>query len=788
MAALPQVAQFATRLEPALWRQQPGLERHRIKGTGSVLVELLPGDRLVLQDPEGLQNAELVCIDANGRLDLSAIGVEPNIAADGIRKAAEQSTEDAGRLRAALKRRNVDLGQLKAFDPLGHDAPAGTAVEFSCQQAVTLVACAPGKRLDLIDPNGKPPTDLLLWIERANVDLLDGGGVLLPEPLADPRLDFRVAAMTAQSYTVRKGEYIQIIDVQGRECTDFQAFDVRSLDKGIERPLDMTVTHSMMASAYPSPGLYSKYFDADFTPLVEVVRDTIGRHDTFGLACTARSYEDVGYFGHPNCSDNFSYALAEYGIAPRRGWPAINLNYNTAVDDTNAIIADESWSRPGDYIMFQALEDLVCVSSACPDDITPTNSWNPTDIHVRVYPAANTFSKAIAYRMTPDSDAALTKETGFYSRMSERTRNFSEYNGYWLPDHFNNSGAEEEYWACRERVAVMDLSPLRKFEVTGPDAEALMQWTITRNVKRMSVGHVVYTAMCYEHGGMVDDGTAFRMGDNAFRWIGGCDYGGEWLRKQAKEQNLDRVLIKSSTDQMHNIAVQGPRSRDLLKKIIWTPPAQAAIDELEWFRFTVGRISAFEGIPVVVSRTGFTGELGYEVFCHPDDATAVWDAVFEAGEEFGVSPLGLSALDTLRIEAGLVMAGNEFCDQTDPFEAGIGFTVPLKSKDDDFMGKAALIERKAHPQRKLVGLELEGNEPAATGDCIHIERGQMGEVTSATRSPKLSKNIAMAKLETPYTEIGTRVEIGKLDGHQKRIPATVVRLAFYDPDKTLPRS
>jgi len=213
-----------------------------------------------------------------------------------------------------------------------------------------------------------------------------------------------------------------------------------------------------------------------------------------------------------------------------------------------------------------------------------------------------------------------------------------------------------------------------------------------------------------------------------------------------------------------------------------------AVDELEWFRFTVGRISAFEGIPVVVSRTGFTGELGYEVFCHPDDATAVWDAVFAAGEEFGVMPLGLSALDTLRIEAGLVMAGNEFCDQTDPFEAGIGFTVPLKSKEEDFMGKAALIERKAHPQRKLVGLELEGNEPAATGDCIHIGRPQMGEVTSATRSPVLSKNIALAKVETPYAEIGTEVEIGKLDGHQKRIPAKVVRIAFYDPDKTLPRS
>ena len=327
---------------------------------------------------------------------------------------------------------------------------------------------------------------------------------------------------------------------------------------------------------------------------------------------------------------------------------------------------------------------------------------------------------------------------------------------------------------------------MRKFEVTGPDAEALLQWTVTRNIRRLSVGQVVYTAMCYDNGGMVDDGTVFRLGPDTFRWIGGDDYSGIWLRKQAEEKGL-RSWIKSSTDQMHNLAVQGPNSRDILKQIIWTPPAQPALEEIDWFRFTIGRVGDFDGIPVVVSRTGYTGELGYEVWCHPRHATEVWDAIWETGQPYGLTPLGLEALDMLRIESGLIFYDHEFCDQTDPFEAGIGFTVPLKTKEDDFVGREALINRKANPQKKLVGLELVGEEPGAHGDCVHIGRQQVGEITSATRSPVLRKNIALCRIAIEHSDDGTEVEVGKMDGHQKRIPARVVPFPFYDPEKTRPR-
>jgi len=665
----------------------------------------------------------------------------------------------------------------------GSQSLPGAEETFTAERdAVVRVAAPAGTR---VVEGGVPATDLQLEIARAK-PIRDDLDPVLPDPLADPRLDFQVDRASALAYEVKAGEYIQIIDVQGRQCSDFLAFSEPKLQQGKERGLDSTATRSLMGNAYPAPGLYSKFFDHDLEPLVEVVRDTVGRHDTFGLACTAKYYEDMGYFGHVNCSDNFNAQLLPYTVEPRRGWPAINFFFNTGFDAHNLYVTDEPWSRPGDYVLLRASTDLVCLSSACPDDIDPANAWNPTEIHVRVYPSSNRFSAAIAHRVTPDAEPKLTKETGFHEKTSALTGRFTEYNGYWLPTSYDNLGAVDEYWACREHAAVMDLSPLRKFEILGPDAEALMQATMTRDIRRLADGQVVYTAMCNGTGGMLDDGTVFRLGQDNFRFVGGAEYDGVWLREQAKRLGL-RVWVKESTDDLHNIAVQGPASREILSQVVWTPPAQTPFAELKWFRFSVGRLGGPQGLPLIASRTGYSGELGYELFCHPKDAPALWNAVMTAGEPHGLKPLGLDALDMLRIEAGLIFAGYEFDDQVDPFEAGIGFTVTA-DKDDDFVGREALLERREHPQRRLVGLELEGNETAGHGDCVHVGRSQVGVVTSGTRSPVLKKNVALCRMAVQYAEPGTEVEVGKLDGHQKRIPATVVRIPFYDPDKTRPRS
>ncbi len=759
----------------------PSLEQYWVRPGSATVLTLAPDDRFTVIDVDGGQVAEVTALTPVGDDASAAIGTRADAPATVLRALVGSSAEGAVEVVQSLSGRGLDPASAMAVRLFGEWSPAGSEQSFRSDRDLVLVVAAPAGRL--LD-GAPPPSDLVVEVHRTTPRSHEE--LELPPPLAEPRLDFRIDRSTARSYEVQAGEFIQVIDVEGKQCSDFLAFHRRKLDDGHERGLDATVTRTLMGNAYPTPGLSGKFYDADMDPLVEVVRDTVGRHDTFGLACNAKYYEDLGYPGHVNCTDNFNGALVVYEVAKRKGWPALNLFFNTAFTADNVLVSDEPWSRPGDYVLFRAMTDLVCASSACPDDVDPANAWDPTDVHIRVYPAEHRFSTAIAHRVTPRSRPVLTKKTGFGPRIEALTRNLVEYNGYWLPSHFSNEGAIAEYWACREHVAIMDLSPLRKFEVLGPDAETLLQGTITRDARRLSVGQVTYTAMCNEAGGMIDDGTVFRLGQDNFRFVGGDDYDGVWLREQAERRGL-KVWVKPSTDQLHNVAVQGPASRDLLTQVVWTPPTQPSLAELGWFRFLVGRVQAPDGLPIVVSRTGYTGELGYEVWCHPDDAEGVWDAIWEAGEPLGLTPLGLDALDILRIEAGLVVSGNEFDQQVDPFEAGIGFTVDLRG-DEDFVGRSALEERRAHPQRTLVGLRLDGNEAAGHGDPVFIGRQEIGVVTSGTRSPVLKETIALARVAVGFSEPGTELEVGKLDGLQKRIPGTVVRFPFYDPEKTRPRS
>ena len=627
---------------------------------------------------------------------------------------------------------------------------------------------------DAVEPEGDP---FLLAAEAPRPC-----AQVFPEPLAV----IRVAAATARAFTVKAGQFIQVIDVEGRQCSDLLAFDAAALEAGDEWGLDPTVTRTLAGAAYPQPGLHAKYFDARMQPLLETVQDTVGRHDAFALACTSKYYDDLGFPGHANCSDNFNAALEGFGIRPRVGWPAINFFYNTFIQPCGSLGFAEPWSKPGDYVLLRAMKDLVVAVSSCADDIDPANAWQPTDIEARIYAADHSFPRAMAHRMTPDSPARLTRPTAFAPVTETLTRDFIDYKGFWLPRRFVGHGTLAEYWACREKVAVMDLSALRKFDVSGPDAEVLLQKVQTRDLRKLAVGQIVYTAVCHAHGGMMDDGTVFRMSRDVFRFVCGEDTTGLWLKEQAAAGNFD-VHIRDTTDALHNLAVQGPKSRELLTRMLWTAPVQPAIAELGWFRFTAARLGGPTGIPVVVSRTGYTGELGFELWCHPRDGAAVWTAVMETGAPLGIVPLGFDALDMLRIEAGLAFAGHEFCDQTDPFEAGIGFTVAL-SKPEDFIGKAALEARKAHPRRKLVGLAITGNEPASHGDGIYLGRARVGEITSSVRSPVLNTQIALARVDVAYSALETALQVGQLDGHRKRLDATVCAFPHYDPTKARVRA
>ncbi len=603
----------------------------------------------------------------------------------------------------------------------------------------------------------------------------------LPRPLGRVMDEWRIASGTAKAYEVKKGQLIQVIDVEGQQCSDFMAMRASALDGGIERYIDSTVSRTMARAAYPLPGLHDKFYDQDIRPLLAVRQDTVGRHDTFALACTARGYEERGFPGHLNCSDNISDAFAPYSIAKRAAWPAINFFFNSWMDPAlGQLVSDEAWSRPGDYVTMEALTDLVCVSTACPDDVDPINGWNPTDIHVRIFEEDTSITHSIAWRAQPEDGAKLTRHSAFHSRTSMLTSHFTVSRDLWTPTHFDATGTVEEYWACKNAATLQDMSGLRKYDVIGPDAATLLQHCLTRNVDKLAQHRGFYALICDERGSVLDDGTLFCIEPTTYRWCCGSDNSALHLREVAEKLGLN-VHIRSLGHRMVNLALQGPKSRDILDRIVFTQPTRPSLENIKWFGFTVARLHDRDGPMFMLCRTGFTGELGYEIFCDRDDATDIWDGVMAAGEPGGLVPMGGAALDMLRIEAGLMVAGAEFGPDVDAFESGLEFAVDFKK--GAFVGRDALERNKNAQRRRLVGLTFHGKEAPAHGDPVYVGREQVGVITSATHSPQLGHSIAMARIAEEDAQDGRTLETGRLDGHMKRLPCIVCPLPFLDPKR-----
>ncbi len=642
-----------------------------------------------------------------------------------------------------------------------------------------------------------------IWLMHAasNDDLVNGAvsgqfqvhlkqatpsNLLLPPPLGEIRDEFTISRATAQAYELRKGEVVQVIDIEGQQCSDFMAFRSEGLDRGIEQMIDNTVTRSMVGGAYPVPGLFDKFFDSDVRPMLNLVQDTVGRHDTFALACTARGYEERGFAGHVNCSDNISEVMDPYGVARRSAWPAINFFFNSWIDQAdNRIQSEESWSRSGDYVALRAMDDLVCVSTACPDDIDPINGWNPTDIHVRIYRPEAPIRRAVAHREKEDALMSITEESAFHKRTECLTQKFAPARDLWAPIEFPATGTLGEYWACRNAVTLQDMSGLRKYDIVGPDAERLLQQAMTRNIAKLAVWRGMYLLICDAQGEVVDDGTLFRLGPQLFRWCCGAEESARVLIELA-DQNGFQVRIHAMGGAMPNLALQGPKSRDVLHKIVFTQPHVPSLRDLKWFGVTQARLRDREGAPFMLSRSGYTGELGYELFCDKSDAIEIWDAVMEAGEEFNISPMGSAALETIRIEAGLAAAGAEFTSGVDAFEAGLGFAVDLKKAD--FVGKTALERNVEAPRRALKGLILECDDVPHHGAHVYAGERPVGVVTSATRSPTLETAIAIARIAVEHSENNTVLEIGQMGGHMKRLTAKVTDIPFVDPQRKRARA
>ncbi len=735
----------------------------RVDPRAAVRIDVKSGDTLGIVEARSLR---LAAIDQDGACALSAFGVTANGVA---------STEE------------FFSGEFKAWCA----SNGGVAEDLSTFSMITdeplyVLAAARPCTLWIINPAGRDThvTGAASGAFHVNLKRAAPSNLLLPPPLGEIRDEFTISRATAQDYRVNKGEYVQIIDVDGQQCSDFMAFRTDGLDRGIEQRVDSAVTRAMVRSAYPQPGLFDKFYDSEMRPLLNVVQDTVGRHDTFGLACTANGYEERGFPGHVNCSDNISDKMTSYGVTPRSAWPAMNFFFNSWIDRTdNQFQGEESWSRPGDYVTLRAMDDLVCVSTACPDDVDPINGWNPTDIHVRIYKPDAPIRRAVAHREKENARMSLSENSAFHDRTSLLTDQFAPARNLWMPTVYPSIGTTGEYWACRDAVSLQDMSSLRKYDIVGPDAEALLQMAMTRNIAKLAQWRGTYALLCDAQGVVIDDGTLFRLGPDTFRWCCGSEESARHLKSCA--ENMD-VRIHDMQSSLPNLALQGPRSRDVLRKIVFTQPNVPSLEQVKWFGVTVARLNDREGIPFMLSRSGYTGELGYELFCDKSDATALWDALMVAGQEFGIQPMGVHALEIIRIEAGLAAGGAEFMADVDAFEAGLGFAVDLKK--DAFLGKEALERNSQSPRRVLKGMLLNCDDVPAHGSHVYDAERPIGVVTSATRSPSLECAIAIVRLSVEHAENGTTLEIGQMDGHMKRLTGTVCDIPFIDPRRERARA
>jgi aminomethyltransferase len=355
---------------------------------------------------------------------------------------------------------------------------------------------------------------------------------------------------------------------------------------------------------------------------------------------------------------------------------------------------------------------------------------------------------------------------------------------------------EVEYHAIRNAAALLDVSPLFKHQVSGPDAMRLVDRVVTRDVSAVEPGRVVYTPWCDEDGKVIDDGTLHRLDDGSWRWTA-AEAQLRWLHLNAR--GLE-VHIEDVTDEVAALALQGPLSRAVLEAV-----AQTTLMDLPYYR---RRSLTIAGSAVDVSRTGYTGDLGYELWLPREQALPVWDALVEAGAAYALRPVGILALDVARVEAGLVMAGVDYVSArqaesprqaSSPFEIGLGRLVDL-SKAVSFVGRRALREERDQggPARRLVGLELAWDDlerlyarrdlsPAlpvqAWRDQVPVYAGgrQAGRATSGAWSPLLKRNVALASVDARFAAAGTDLAMEwTVEGERGRVRASVVPLPFLD--------
>jgi aminomethyltransferase len=340
-----------------------------------------------------------------------------------------------------------------------------------------------------------------------------------------------------------------------------------------------------------------------------------------------------------------------------------------------------------------------------------------------------------------------------------------DFAGYAMPVQYTS--IIEEHLAVRNSVGVFDVSHMGEFTVEGKDALAFLQRVTINDVSKLFPGRIHYSALCYEDGGIVDDLLVYQRAKEKYLLVvnaGNLTKDWEWLNKQLSGS----VVLADRSDETALLAVQGPNSLPLLQKL-----TSADLSLVPYYHFIEGQIA---GIPMIISRTGYTGELGFELYFQADSSKAqsVWNAIFDAGMEFNVLPVGLGARDTLRLEMGFCLYGNDIDAATNPLEAGLGWITKLNKKD--FIGKNALLKAKKEGlRRRLIGLTLPDKAIARHGYPVLQGGVQVGTVTSGTFSPSLQKAIAMASIDSKILPGEEHLEIS-IRG--KNVPAAVTAIPF----------
>ena len=375
--------------------------------------------------------------------------------------------------------------------------------------------------------------------------------------------------------------------------------------------------------------------------------------------------------------------------------------------------------------------------------------------------------------------------------------NYREWSGYYAVSSYEPHH-EHEYNAIRNAAALIDISPLFKYRLTGKDATRLVDRIITRDMNKVTVGQVIYTPWCDEHGKVIDDGTVSRLEENTYRWTA-ADPSLRWFTQNAYGMQVD---IEDISESVAALALQGPTSGRLLRQIV----EDCSIENLKYFRVAKGKIA---GVPVEISRTGYTGDLGYEIWIASGQAINIWDALMEAGRAFDIHPAGMLALDVARVEAGLLLIDVDFNSSKkalveeqkySPFEMGLTRLVNLDK--NRFVGQSALIaEKRSGSPREIVGLEIDWPQveslyenvglppavsPAASRVAVPVfkDGAQVGKATTSTWSPTLKKMIALATIKREFTKPGTKVQFEiTVEAVRHRVGAMVVKTPFFNPKR-----